>query len=55
LEDDVSELTEVLEARRAACESWPEGANKTAMLAAIDEVIAEVREEGTASKFWLAN
>jgi hypothetical protein len=53
--DNVSDLVDALLAKRFACDNeWRDGASKTAALRAIDEIIAEIREEGTASK-WLAD
>jgi hypothetical protein len=51
---DVSDLVDALLAKRFACNEWPDGASKTAALGAIDDVIAEIREEGAASK-WVAD
>ena len=49
----MNEVVAALVAKRAVCERWPEGAGKTAALAAIEEIIDDIEEKGAAS-VWLA-
>ena len=49
----MGEVIDALLAKRAVCAQWDEGAGKTAALEAIDEMIADLNEKGSASK-WFA-